>query len=84
MIGEIKELIKSDQFKTWLANPKLWKTLDVDYHPPRVERVWMSFDDKRISLHVIHPCETNDALVHPHPWESAMYVLPIGGFQIRP
>lgn len=79
MIEEIKELIKSDQFKLWLSNPKLWNTLDVDYHPPRVERVWMPFDDKRISLHVIHPCESDEALIHPHPWESAMYVLPIGG-----
>lgn len=79
MIEEIKELIKSEEFKTWLSNPKLWKSLDVDYHPPRVERVWMQFNDMRLSLHVIHPCEREEALLHPHPWESAVYVLPIGG-----
>jgi len=79
MIRELKALIKSDEFKTWLSNPQLWETLDIDYHPPRVERVWMPFDDKRVSLHVIHPCHKDDALLHLHPWESAVYILPIGG-----
>jgi hypothetical protein len=79
MIEELKELIKSDEFKTWLSNPELWDSLDVDYHPPRVERVWMPFNDKRVSLHVIHPCDRKEVLLHGHIWESAMYVLPIGG-----
>lgn len=79
MISELKDLLKSTEFRTWLANPQLWESLDVDYHPPRVERVWMKYNEMRVSLHVIHPCKENEALLHPHPWKSGMYILPIGG-----
>lgn len=51
-----------------------WKSLDVDYEPPRVERLWMQITTNlRVYLHRIHPCET--ALFHPHPWPSAVRVL---------
>lgn len=54
--------------------PEHWSTLDVDYEPPRVERLWRQVDDTvRVYLHRIHPCET--ALFHPHPWPSAVHVL---------
>lgn len=79
MIEELKSIIESSEFKTMLGNPKMWETLDIDYHPPHVERVWMPWNDGRISLHVIHPCDQEDALLHPHPWESAVFVLPFGG-----
>lgn len=52
-----------------------WNSLDINYHPPRVERLWRSWNEYRISLHRIHPCEPKDALFHPHPWPSAMRVL---------
>lgn len=52
-----------------------WNSLYIDYHPPIVERLWRTFEDKRISLHCIHPCEAHQALFHPHPWPSAMRVL---------
>lgn len=58
-----------------LRQEELWKSLDVDYHPPRVERLWMQFGDTRIYLHCIHPCEPNEALFHPHPWPSAMRII---------
>ncbi len=51
----------------------LWESLDVNYEPPRVERLWRKFGDFRIYLHRIHPCEK--ALFHPHPWPSAVEVL---------
>lgn len=79
MIEKLKEIIRDDRFKVLLEDPSLWSTKDVDYHPPRVERVWLPINDMRLSLHVIHPCEDGESLIHPHPWESAMYVLPIGG-----
>ena len=79
MIQELKEIITSEKFKHFLNNPEMWETLDVDYHPPYVERVWMPWNDGRLCLHKIEPCERDEALVHPHPWKSAMYVLPIGG-----
>jgi hypothetical protein len=52
-----------------------WRSLDVSYHPPRVERVFMQYGEFRISLHCIHPCDTSDSLFHPHPWPSGMRVL---------
>jgi hypothetical protein len=51
-----------------------WTSLDVDYEPPRVERLWCQFEGRyRIYLHRIHPCFR--ALFHPHPWPSAVKVL---------
>jgi hypothetical protein len=50
-----------------------WRTLDVNYEPPRVERLWREFEDGRLYLHRIHPCEK--ALYHPHPWPSAIKIL---------
>ena len=58
-----------------LTNTDGWASLDIDYHPPRVERVFRDLDGARVSLHVIHPCEPEQALFHPHPWPSAMRVL---------
>jgi len=52
-----------------------WRSLDINYHPPRVERLWRSWNAFRVSLHRIHPCDPEDALFHPHPWPSAMRVL---------
>jgi hypothetical protein len=39
-----------------------------------VERVWRDYKGCRISLHCIHPCESSEALFHPHPWPSAMEI----------
>lgn len=63
------------QLPTLLFAPEQWHTLDVDYHPPRVERLYTDVGEVRLSLHVIHPCAAEDALFHPHPWPSAMRVL---------
>jgi hypothetical protein len=62
-----------------LLNSSDWNSLDVDYHPPRVERVWTQLGENRLSLHVIHPCEEGESLLHPHAWPAAFHVLPIGG-----
>ena len=58
-----------------LANQQLdsWESLDIDYEPPRVERLWRQHGDFRIYLHRIHPCA--QALYHPHPWPSAIRIL---------
>lgn len=50
-----------------------WNSLDVDYEPPRVERLWRTWGDFRVFLHRIHPCEK--ALLHPHPWPSAVRIV---------
>ncbi len=52
-----------------------WHSLDINYHPPFVERLWLQWGEYRVSLHRIHPCEPSEALFHPHPWPSAMRIL---------
>jgi hypothetical protein len=62
---QMVELIEEDE---------AWRTLDVTYHPPHVERVWRQWGDYRISLHRIYPCSREEALFHRHPWPSALYI----------
>jgi hypothetical protein len=52
-----------------------WNSVDVTYHPPRVERLWCQWGDNRILLHRIYPCEVGEALAHPHPWPSAIRIV---------
>lgn len=52
-----------------------WIGMRIDYHAPFVDRVWRRWRDCRISIHRIHPCEPGTALMHPHPWPSAMRIL---------
>lgn len=58
-----------------LKDPSKWKTLDIDYHPPHVERVWTQLENYRIYLHIIHPCTQDQSLYHSHPWSSSMHIL---------
>lgn len=58
-----------------LADEARWQSLDINYHPPFVERLWTTWDEYRVSLHRIHPCKASAALFHPHPWPSAMRIL---------
>ena len=71
---EALERIEKD-LPAMLMYPEQWKTLDVTYHPPRVERVFIQHNDLRISLHCIHPCSKEEALFHPHPWPSSMRII---------
>lgn len=53
-----------------------WNSLDINYHHPFVQRVWLPWrEDYRINVHRIMPCSPEDALWHPHSWPSAMLVL---------
>jgi hypothetical protein len=74
------------QLPTLLTQTNLWvNSLDVDYHPPRVERVWTPFTASkftglqgkkyRLMLHVLHRCKAEEALFHPHPWPSSVAIL---------
>lgn len=58
-----------------LSNPLIWSSLDIDYHPPRVERLWTQVAGYRLCLHRIHKCKPEEALYHPHPWPSAMKII---------
>jgi len=74
MIEELKD-IENHVLADLLKNPSIWNTLDVNYHKPRVERLWTQVGESRLMLHVIHPCAPGESLYHPHPWPSAMHVL---------
>jgi hypothetical protein len=53
-----------------------WRSLFVNYHAPFVERLWRPFGtEHRLFLHCIHRCSVKEALLHPHPWPSAIRVL---------
>ena len=58
-----------------LETPSGWSSLHINYHPPFVERLFRSWGEYRIYLHRIQPCESAEALFHPHPWPSAMHIL---------
>jgi len=57
-----------------LEYPEHWQSLDVDYEPPRVERVFLDEAGIRICLHVIHKTD-KPCLFHPHPWPSIMAIM---------
>jgi len=62
-----------------LDNESAWESLNINYHRPFVERLWlpMRVDDQRIRVHLhrIYPCQSQDVLFHPHPWPSAMRIV---------
>lgn len=74
MIDKLKQ-IEDKLLLNLLAQPNIWNSLMIDYHPPIVERLWTQVGNYRILLHFIHACEAKDALFHPHPWPSAMHVI---------
>jgi hypothetical protein len=67
--------IEDNDLKGLLDNPEIWSNIDIDYHPPRVERLWTPYKEGRLCLHIIHKCDEGGALYHPHPWPSSMKVL---------
>ena len=52
-----------------------WHSMLIDYHKPHVERVWRQQGQYRVMIHRIHTCKREEALLHPHPWPSAMRVI---------
>jgi len=64
-----------DALPELLRDELAWQSVLVDYHPPKVDRLWQSWRGYRIFLHRIYPCGPGQALFHPHPWPSAMRVL---------
>lgn len=64
-----------DSLGELLLKPEIWKTLDVDYFPPRVERVWTQLDpEHRLFIHVIHPTD-EPCLFHKHRWPAAFKMI---------
>lgn len=64
-----------------LQQPELWNTLDIDYYPPRVERLWTQYDnDHRLFIHLIHPTD-QPCLFHKHRWPASFKMLD-GGYEM--
>lgn len=57
-----------------LSDPSKWKSLDVDYYPPRVERLYFVDGEFRFFIHVIHATDKS-CLFHKHKWPNAVYIL---------
>ena len=58
-----------------LLNPELWNSLDVDYFPPRVERLWLKYDQNhRLYIHITHPTK-EECLLHKHRWPAAFKMV---------
>ena len=74
MIEILKQIERVDILGI-LSNLDNFKSVDVDYHPPRVERIWTQIREHRLSFHYLHPCAEGEALYHPHPWKSAIHQL---------
>lgn len=64
-----------DKLPVLLQEAALWQSVNIDYHPPKVERVWLEYDTLRICLHRIYPAKPLETLFHAHPWPSAMKIL---------
>lgn len=73
----LDKLNEAEKILGKLLREEQWKSLDVDYHPPHVERLWIQAPSGnfRIYLHRIHPCKDGEALWHPHPWPSAVKII---------
>lgn len=74
MLERLKDL-ERNVLPDLLNDPDAWNSLDINYHPPRVERLWKQWGEERILLHYIHPCTAEEALFHTHEWQSAMHVV---------
>ncbi|MDG1949355.1 MAG: hypothetical protein P8J32_00855 [bacterium] len=79
-----KEVEKFLSEEGYLDDVEKWDSVDVDYHPPRVERLYTKIGSIRVCLHKIHPCDPKKALLHPHPWPASfkiyrgMYLSEVG------
>jgi hypothetical protein len=73
MLNKLIEIEKN--ILDYLSDENSWNSVYVDYHHPYVTRLWRQIGQERIYLHKILPCETNQSLLHTHPWPSAMKVI---------
>lgn len=72
MLDKLKEFLLSGT--KGLPDIFWWNSLDVDYYPPRVERLWIQKNGYRFYLHKIHRTD-KPCLLHKHRWPSAIYML---------
>ena len=69
MLDVLREVEK--EIEALLGEADDWESLYIDYDHPHVERLYRSWGDYRINLHLIHPVPKGQSpLYHPHPWPS--------------
>lgn len=83
LLPHLRKLVDSGELRELWADESAWQSLSIDYHPPRVERLFTGIPSAipsqrpalRVMLHRLHPCDTGRALWHSHPWPSAVQLL---------
>ncbi len=77
MLTELLQELERNELPQMLrGSVEEWNSVDIDFHLPRVERLWRPWRHiYRINLHVIHPCTPEESLYHPHAWPAAIHVL---------
>lgn len=84
--GFLLEILNQELNKLplYLNSPDLWNSVKIDYENPLIERIYMKFAERKITLalHVIHPCDEGEEFFHPHPWPSAIY-LASGHYEMK-
>lgn len=74
----MQEILESvaQSLPSLLRDREGWNSLKVDYNHPHVDRLWRQVDgEHRVLLHKIYPCETEQSLLHPHPWPSVIRII---------
>jgi hypothetical protein len=71
----IEQLLAAEKDLPCLLMKDEWQSLFINYEKPFVERIWIPWNDFRLNLHIIHPCDENESFFHPHPWSSAMKIV---------
>jgi hypothetical protein len=75
MLPQLRTLADSGRLTELWADEDAWHSLDIDYHPPHVERLYTDIGGLRVMLHRVHPCALDRALWHSHPWPCAVQIL---------
>lgn len=75
-IGELQYIEFNDLTRLLREPNDSWNTMDVDYHPPHVERVWKQVSPScRIFLQRINSCDEDEELWQGDSWPSAVSVV---------
>lgn len=67
-IDKARELLEADPLSHW-------QSLIVNRRKPHTYRIYTRWNNFRICLHRFHPCTSEEAFYHPHPWPGAFRIL---------
>lgn len=81
MLDKFHSLLKSSYFHSALYKDSSWDSLIINRRKPTTYRIFQQFGPLRVCLHCFHPCDTDEAFKHPHPWPGAFHVLK-GGYDM--